>query len=52
MSYLSQPPETVADFVPEVCPCGEDSKALVLQPKCARERGCTRDQDIFDPGPR
>ena len=37
MGYLAQPPETVAGFVPEVCPCGEGSRAETLEPECARD---------------
>ena len=35
MGYLTQPPEIIADFVPQVCPFGKDSKAKSSKPKCA-----------------
>ena len=36
MGYFAQPPETVAGFVPEVCPRGEGRGAL--KPERLRER--------------
>ena len=51
MGYLAQPPETVASFVPEVCPCGEGSRAVSVEARVCAGRGCTREREIVRPGP-
>ena len=52
MGYLAQPPETVADFVPEVYPCGEDRRAEALKPECVRDEAVPGGEKYFAPDPR
>ena len=52
MGYLAQPPETVAGFVPEACPCGGGRRAETLDPECAREEAVPGSEKHLAPGPR
>ena len=51
MGYLAQPPETVEGFAPEVCPCGEGSKAEALTSESTRNKAVPGSEKYFAPGP-
>ena len=52
MGHLAQPPETVAGFVPGMCPCGKGSRAEAPEPERARDQAVPGSEKYFAPGPR
>ena len=52
MGYYAQLPETVAGFVPEVCPRVEGRGAEALKPEGAWDEAVPGSEKYFAPGPR
>ena len=52
MGYLGQPPETVAGFIPEMCPRREGSGAEVLKSEGAWDEAVPGSEKYFAPVPR